>query len=158
MTPSSARAFAALPVTPGRADRLPRIQRPWRQRRSPISIVAATNVYGDIALAVTGDLASVTSIITSSRQDPHEYEASVQDRLAIDEADIVIENGGGLDPFVETLLAGSDTEAVVLTAVASSESLPAGEGDGIEAAGSHEGEGAHENEGRTRARPHRGLQ
>lgn len=82
-----------------------------------LSIVASTNVYGDIAAAVAGDLASVTSIITSASQDPHEYEASAQDRLAFDGADLVIENGGGYDSFVDTLLEAGTGDPVVLNAV-----------------------------------------
>ena len=80
-----------------------------------LSIVASTNVYGSIAEAVGGDLVTVTSIISSSAQDPHSYEASAQDRLAISRADIVIENGGGYDPFIDQLL--GDSTARVITAV-----------------------------------------
>jgi len=69
-----------------------------------IRIVASTNVYGDIAAQIAGDDVEVTSLITSAAQDPHSYEASAQDQLAIKQADIVIENGGGYDPFVDTLL------------------------------------------------------
>jgi zinc/manganese transport system substrate-binding protein len=82
-----------------------------------LTVVASTNVYGDIAAAVAGDLAEVTSIVTSSTQDPHEYEATAQDRLALDGADIVIENGGGYDPFIDTLLASGGGNKVVLNAV-----------------------------------------
>src|SRR5919106_850986 len=53
-----------------------------------ISIVASTNVYGDIAASVAGDAAAVKSFITNPAQDPHEYEASAQDRLALDKADV----------------------------------------------------------------------
>ena len=81
-----------------------------------LSIVASTNVYGDIAAAIAGDLASVTSIIDSPAQDPHSYEASAQDQLAIAGADLVIENGGGYDPFIDLLVEGSGTDAVVVTA------------------------------------------
>lgn len=81
-----------------------------------LSIVASTNVYGDIAASIAGDLATVTSIIDSPAIDPHSYEASAQDQLAIAGADLVIENGGGYDPFVDTLVEGSETGAVVITA------------------------------------------
>ncbi|KQV25886.1 metal ABC transporter solute-binding protein, Zn/Mn family [Yonghaparkia sp. Root332] len=81
-----------------------------------LSIVASTNVYGDIAAAIVGDLASVTSIIDSPAQDPHSYEASAQDQLAIAGADLVIENGGGYDPFIDLLLEGSGADAAVITA------------------------------------------
>ena len=91
-----------------------------------LTIVASTNVYGDIAQAVAGDGVEVTSIITSAAQDPHEYEATAQDRLALDDADIVIENGGGYDPFVDTLLDGSDNDPHVISAVEASGLLPGG--------------------------------
>lgn len=81
-----------------------------------VHIVASTNVYGDIAQAVGGDLVSVTSLIASSAQDPHSYEASAQDQLAISKAQLVIENGGGYDPFADTLVDASGTDATVLTA------------------------------------------
>jgi zinc/manganese transport system substrate-binding protein len=93
-----------------------------------IKIAASTNVYGDIAEAIAGDDAEVTSIITSAAQDPHEYEATVQDRLAFDDADIVIENGGGYDPFADTLLEASDADPVVLNAVEISGLSPDEEG------------------------------
>jgi zinc/manganese transport system substrate-binding protein len=80
-----------------------------------VQVVASTNVYGDIAQQIGGDLVSVTSFITSAAQDPHSYEASAQDQLALSKADIVIENGGGYDPFIDTLLnaAGNDEVAVI---------------------------------------------
>ena len=108
--------------------------------RGAITIVASTNVYGDIARAVAGEAATVTSIITSSTQDPHEYEASAQDRLALDDADVVIENGGGYDPFVDTLMEGSDGDVALLTAVDVS-GLPDGHDDGDT---SHEDEAAED--------------
>lgn len=83
-----------------------------------LSIVASTDVYGNIAAAIAGDRAAVTSIIDSPAQDPHSYEASAQDQLAIAGADLVIENGGGYDPFIDVLVDGSGTDAAVITAVA----------------------------------------
>jgi len=79
-----------------------------------VQIVASTNVYGDIAKQVGGDDVEVTSLITSAAQDPHSYEASAQDRLAVSRADVVMENGGGYDPFVDTLLEAGSTEGVVV--------------------------------------------
>ncbi|HXH34119.1 MAG TPA: zinc ABC transporter substrate-binding protein [Plantibacter sp.] len=83
-----------------------------------IRIVASTNVYGDIAAAIGGDDVEVTSLITSAAQDPHSYEASAQDQLAIKKADVVIENGGGYDPFIDTLLdAAKNTSVEVVNVV-----------------------------------------
>ena len=82
-----------------------------------LSIVASTNVYGSIAEAVGGDLVDVTSIIDDPAQDPHSFEADAQVQLALSKADVVVENGGGYDDFVDTLLKGaSNADAVVLNA------------------------------------------
>lgn len=94
-----------------------------------IAIVASTNVYGDIAKTIGGDAVSVTSIIDSAAKDPHSYEATAQDQLAISKASLVIENGGGYDPFVDTLVdaAGAD-DLVVLNASELSGLLPGSAG------------------------------
>ncbi|MFJ6002684.1 metal ABC transporter solute-binding protein, Zn/Mn family [Arthrobacter sp. NPDC092385] len=78
-----------------------------------ISIVTATNVYGDIAAAVGGDDVEVTSIVNSLSQDPHSYEATVQDKLSVSEADLVIENGGGYDAFLGRLAEETGVAAVL---------------------------------------------
>lgn len=95
-----------------------------------VQIVASTNVYGDIAKQVGGDDVEVTSLITSAAQDPHSYEASAQDRLAVSRADVVVENGGGYDPFVDTLLEAGSTEGVaVINASELSGLMPGHEGE-----------------------------
>ena len=123
-----------------------------------VQIVASTNVYGDIAKQVGGDDVEVTSLITSAAQDPHSYEASAQDRLAVSRADVVMENGGGYDPFVDTLLDAGSTEGVVVINASElsglmpghegeehdheheeSTSSPAAEAESTEAADEHEG-------------------
>lgn len=82
-----------------------------------VQILASTNVYGDIAKAVGGEAVAVTSIITSAAQDPHEYEASTQERLALDEAGVVVMNGGGYDAFMDTLLEAAPVDIPILNAV-----------------------------------------
>jgi zinc/manganese transport system substrate-binding protein len=79
-----------------------------------IRVVASTNVYGDIAKQVGGDRVSVTSIISNPSQDPHSYEANAQVQLALSKADVVIQNGGGYDSFVGTLLKGANNPRAVL--------------------------------------------
>lgn len=81
-----------------------------------IRIVASTDVYGDIAQIVGGDDVSVTSLISGAERDPHSFEASALDQLAVSKADVVVANGGGYDPFVGALVAASASQAIVLTA------------------------------------------
>ena len=82
-----------------------------------IRIVASTNVYGDIARQIGGDAVAVTSLIDDPSQDPHSFEADGQVQLALSKAQIVLENGGGYDDFVDTLLKGANNKgATVLNA------------------------------------------
>jgi zinc/manganese transport system substrate-binding protein len=90
-----------------------------------IRIVASTDVYGDLAQTIGGDTVTVTSLIAGASRDPHSFEASAQDQLAVNKADVVIENGGGYDPFVDTLLAASGSTATVIS-VAELVNLPEG--------------------------------
>ncbi len=89
-----------------------------------VQIVASTNVYGDIAKEIGGDAVEVTSIIHSLSQDPHSYEASVRDQLTVKNADLVIENGGGYDAFIDALIEASGTDAAVITAAEYSHDWP----------------------------------
>lgn len=92
-----------------------------------VSVVASTNVYGDIARQIGGDKVKVTSFISDPAQDPHSFEAGTRTRLALSRAGVVIENGGGYDDFMDTLLKGSGSKARVLNAVhISGKAAPAG--------------------------------
>ncbi len=76
---------------------------PAEPESGKFQIVASTNVWGDIAKSVGGDLVEVTSIIDNANKDPHSYEATARDQLAVEKADLVIANGGGYDDFIEKL-------------------------------------------------------
>src|SRR5690606_29160955 len=79
--------------------------------------VASTDVYGQIVEEIGGDLVDVTSIVSSGNGDPHEFEPSARDQLAVSHAQLIVENGGGYDSFVDSLIESSDSDADVLTAV-----------------------------------------
>lgn len=95
---------------------------------SAIPVVASTNVYGDIAERIGGAKVKVTSIVSDPSQDPHSYEASTQNQLALSKARVVIENGGGYDDFIDRMLkSGDNPSAQVINAVkVSGKSAPAG--------------------------------
>lgn len=82
-----------------------------------LPVVASTNVWGDIAQSIGGSAVTVTSIISDPNADPHSYEANAQTELAISKAAVVIENGGGYDDFVGTMITASGTKATVVDAV-----------------------------------------
>lgn len=119
-----------------------------------ISVVASTNVYGSLAAEVGGDAVEVTSIVTSLAQDPHSYEASARDQLTVSQADLVIENGGGYDSFLDGLVEASGGTAPVLTAVEFSHDFPGAKGhddhasDEADEHASDDGDGhGHDHEG-----------
>ena len=89
-----------------------------------LQVVASTNVYGQIVEEIGGDAVDVTSIITSTGQDPHSFEATAGDQLAVSRADLIIENGGGYDSFMESLVESSDASAHVITAAEFSHDWP----------------------------------
>lgn len=82
-----------------------------------ISVVASTNVYGDIVKQIGGARTDVTSIISDPDQDPHSYEANTRNQLALSRAKVVIENGGGYDDFVDRMLKSSGSSAEVINVV-----------------------------------------
>jgi zinc/manganese transport system substrate-binding protein len=94
----------------------------------PVSVVASTNVYGDIAKQIGGDKVKITSIISDPSQDPHSFEGNTQTQLELSKAKVVIENGGGYDDFVDTMLkTAKNPSADVLNVVKiSGKTAPAG--------------------------------
>ncbi len=54
-----------------------------------------------------GNHVSVTSILSDPNIDPHQYEANVQTAVQVSKAQLVIENGGGYDDWMDKILSGS---------------------------------------------------
>lgn len=82
-----------------------------------VTVVASTNVWGDVAAAVGGSRVTVTSIITDPTADPHSYEANPRTQLAVSRARVVVQNGGGYDDFMGRLLSAAHSTATVVDAV-----------------------------------------
>lgn len=110
-----------------------------------LNVVTSTNVYADIAQTVGGDAVEVTPIIDDPSKDPHSYEATTQDQLKLSKADVVVQNGGGYDAFMATLLEASDSKPEVVDAVSIS-GLPGSEGLGNEPHEHGHGEEGHDHE------------
>jgi zinc/manganese transport system substrate-binding protein len=79
-----------------------------------LQIVASTNVWGDLAATIGGKYVSVTSLINNVNKDPHSYEATARDQLAVNEADLVIMNGAGYDDFMQKLVGAGKVNEKVL--------------------------------------------
>ena len=92
-----------------------------------VKVLASTNVWGDIAKQLGGDWVEVTVIIDDPMQDPHSYEASARDQLAVNDAELIVMNGGGYDEFMHVLVDSAETAKLVVEAVPGEEST--GESD-----------------------------
>lgn len=71
-----------------------------------VAVVASTDVWGSVARAVAGNHIAVKSILTGADADPHSYQVTPADAAALADADLVVYNGGGYDPWVQRVLAG----------------------------------------------------
>jgi len=68
-----------------------------------LDVVAAENVYGNIAAQIGGRHVSVTSILTSPDADPHLFQPGTSGGLAVATAKVVLQNGLGYDAFMAKL-------------------------------------------------------
>lgn len=91
--------------------------REWFRGTGEISIVATTNVWADLAYQIGGEAVTSHAIIYNINQDPHSFEASAREQLLVNEADIVLTNGGGYDDFMTTMIDASPKTASFLDAV-----------------------------------------
>ena len=84
-------------------------------KSSTLSVVASTNVYGDIVRQIGGSRVSVTSVLSDPNADPHLFEPGTANGLAVSKARVVIQNGLDYDSFMSRLerSAPSDNRTVV---------------------------------------------
>ena len=83
-----------------------------------ITLVAAENFYGGVAVEIGGDQVSVTSILSNPDQDPHLFETSPTIVRKIAMAQIVVYNGVGYDPWMTNALSVTPNPARVVLVVA----------------------------------------
>ncbi len=79
-----------------------------------LRVVASMSVIADFAREVGGDHVEVTSLVPVGA-DPHVHEPTPADARAVDEADLVLGNGVGLEPWFDSLVAGSDQQVITVT-------------------------------------------
>lgn len=71
--------------------------------KTTIRVVASTNTWGNLVELVGGKYVSVKALINDPMQDPHSYQASVRDELAVKQANLLIANGENYDVFMDVL-------------------------------------------------------
>lgn len=76
-----------------------------------LSIVATTNILGDVASEVAGGAADVVALMPPG-SDPHNFEASAQQLAQMQEADLVVANGADLEPTLADALVETEDAGV----------------------------------------------
>jgi zinc/manganese transport system substrate-binding protein len=83
-----------------------------------VVVVAAENFWGSIASRLGGAHAQVVSIITNPDTDPHSYESTPQDGRTVAQAQYVIVNGAGYDPWAPKLVAANPVSGRAVLTIA----------------------------------------
>jgi zinc/manganese transport system substrate-binding protein len=91
-----------------------------------LQVVAAENVWGSIASQLGGTKARVASVITSPATDPHDYEPTAADARTFANAQMVIVNGIGYDPWADKLIAANPVSGRVVLDVGDLVGIKAG--------------------------------
>lgn len=84
-----------------------------RAETEGLDVVTSMSVLADFAQNVAGEHAEVTSLVPVGG-DPHVYEPVPSDSRRITDADVVLHNGLGLEPWFASLVSGSGREAVAV--------------------------------------------
>ncbi|GAA3324767.1 metal ABC transporter solute-binding protein, Zn/Mn family [Paeniglutamicibacter sulfureus] len=92
-----------------------------------VQVVTSTTVYADLVSRIGGDEVEATPVINSVSQDPHSYEATSRDKLALSKAQLVVANGGGYDAFMDVL--AKDLKLSDSTLVNAVDTSPIAEGE-----------------------------
>lgn len=116
------------------------------QATKPVEIVATFSILGDFARQVGGSLAHVTTL-AGPDGDAHAYKPTPRDSRSLAAADIVIENGLGMEGWVDRLVAASGFKGNVV--IASEGVAPRQMDAEKEGEGAHGHESEHPHGGRT---------
>jgi len=80
-----------------------------------LAVVATTTVVADFARVVGGDLVAVTGLLKPNT-DPHDYEPSAADSVAVSTADVIVSSGLGIDAWLDAVIHSAEPRARVTVA------------------------------------------
>lgn len=107
----------------------------------PVEVVVSVDQWGKIVSALAGACANVTTVLSGSSVDPHDFEPTPSDAAAFEGAQLVVINGGHYDEWAAKLAESTAPDAPVVDAM----TILAGDHEGHD----HEGheEPGHEEPG-----------
>ena len=79
------------------------------------TVVVTTAVLGDVVENLVGDLATV-EVLMPRDADPHEFQPSARQVVAMSEADLLVTNGGGLEAGLDDAIDGAVDDGVPIFA------------------------------------------
>lgn len=85
---------------------------PVAAQQPVLNVIASTTIIADIAQNVGGDLVRVTPLIPADT-DSHAFELRPADLVMIEDADLLLLNGGGLEGFLESVLENTQTPVAI---------------------------------------------
>ena len=93
---------ANLPTIEARAD-------------GPLNVVTSTSILADLARQIGGERVQATSILPANA-DPHDFEPSPSEVIALEDADVIILHGLQLDSWTDSLIEAAQPDAPVVIA------------------------------------------
>lgn len=90
------------------------VEQPDSQTKTPektgaITVVASINQWGSLAEEIGGDDVKVTSVLSSTGVDAHDFEPKTSDLATLSKAEIVVANGAGYDTWATKSRASDST-------------------------------------------------
>jgi len=103
---------------------------------SPLRVVATTTIVADVVEAIAGGLVEVRSLLPID-SDPHGYQPTPRDVVALAEADVVFLSGAGLEDEFDDLLENAGrivdlSERVAVRGLGHAESEADDHGEGVD--------------------------
>lgn len=84
---------------------------------APVNVTVSVDQWGDIVSQLGGGCADVTTILTGSSIDPHQFEPSPAEAALFGGAELVVINGGHFDEWAARLAATSAPDAPIIDAL-----------------------------------------
>lgn len=83
---------------------------------SATPITVSVNQWGNIVEQLAGQCGSVSTVVTASSGDPHDYEPTTGDIAAFSKAKMVVINGAGYDDWATKAVAANNSAADIVSA------------------------------------------
>jgi ABC-type Zn uptake system ZnuABC Zn-binding protein ZnuA len=116
----------AVPAHAPATESAPQVLHPIALARGErLRVLATTSIVADVVAAVGGRRVEVSALVPPG-VDPHAFEPTPQDVRSVADAQVVFENGLGLEAFLGDLVQSAGTGAPVVSVSAGIEPLPAG--------------------------------